>query len=78
MWKAVLILFVTTSTQPVSLLISEFPQAFMKPADCMEFLDTHRDGIMDYVNGLWDAKSKNLIGLSHKITCLQDMSGEAV
>ncbi len=79
MWKVILILFMTTGgVQPDSIAITEFPVSFIQHPKCNEFIDTHRGAIQDYVNLLWNAKSKDLVALHHKIVCIQDTSGEAV
>ena len=79
MWKAILILFMTTGgTTPDSIAITEFPDKFITLPGCHKYIDIHRGDIMELVNIIWDTKTKNLVALHHKITCIQDMSGEAI
>ena len=78
MWKAVLVLFVTSNTQPVATVISEFPKTFMSKTECQSFVAEARpvtEGILLEFAGLAEIKIKVL---HHTLSCLEDTYGEPV
>ncbi len=78
MWKAVLVLFMTSNTQPVSTIISEFPKTFMSKTECQSFVAEARpvtDGILLEFTRLAETKIKVL---HHEISCLENTEGEPV
>jgi len=78
MWKAVLVLFMTSNTQPVSMIISEFPKTFMSKTECQSFVAEARpvtDGILLEFTGLAEMKIKVL---HHELSCMENTEGEPV
>ncbi len=78
MWKAVLVLFMTSNTQPVSTIISEFPKTFMSKTECQSFVAEARpltDGILLEFTRLTETKIKVL---RHVLTCMENSEGEPV
>ena len=78
MWNAVLVLFMTSNTQPVSMIISEFPKTFMSKTECQSFVAGARpviDGSLLEFAGLAEIKIKVL---HHELSCLENTEGEPV
>ncbi len=78
MWKAVLVLFITSNTQPVSMIISEFPKTFMSKTECQSFVAEARpvvDGSLLEITGLAEIKIKVL---HHELSCMENTEGEPV
>ena len=78
MWKAVLVLFMTSNTQPVSTIISEFPKTFMSKTECQSFVAEARpvvDGSLLEFTGLAEMKIKVL---HHELSCMENTEGEPV
>ena len=78
MWKAVLVLFMTSNTQPVSTIISEFPKTFMSKTECQSFVAEARpvtDGILLEFTRLAEIKIKVL---HHELSCMENTDGEPV
>jgi len=78
MWKAVLVLFMTSNTQPVSMIISEFPKTFLRKTECQSFVAEARpviDGSLLEFTGLAEMKIKVL---HHELSCIENTDGEPV
>ena len=78
MWKAVLVLFMTSNIQPVSTFISEFPKTFMSKTECQSFIAEARpvvDGILLEFAGLTETKIKVL---RHALSCMENTDGEPI
>ncbi len=78
MWKAVLVLFMTSNTQPVSTIISEFPKTFMSKTECQSFVAEARpviDGSLLEFTGPAEIKIKVL---HHELSCMENTEGEPV
>ncbi len=78
MWKAVLVLFMTSNTQPVSMIISEFPKTSMSKTECQSFVAEARpvvDGSLLEFTGLAEMKIKVL---HHELSCMENTEGEPV
>ncbi len=78
MWKAVLVLFMTTNTQPIAMMVGQFPQTFVKKTACQDFVA--RTG--KEISGTVEVISKNTkLGvqvLHHEISCIEDTGGQPV
>ncbi len=78
MWKAVLVLFMTSNTQPASMMIVQFPESFMSKTECQSFVAEEQLGIavrLSEFSGLADIKLKVL---DHELGCLEKTDGEPV
>ena len=71
-WKAYLVLFVTGEFRPLAMMMGEFPEVFVKKADCVRFIESGRPDINAAI-----AKLGAVDVLHHELTCLQDETGEA-
>ena len=78
MWKAVLVLFMTSNSQPVSMLVGQFPQTFMKKAQCQKFIAKTSSDINGTVKVFTQYADFGFEVLHHKISCLEDTEGEPV
>ncbi len=78
MWKAVLVLFMTSNIQPVSTIISVLPKAFMSKTECQSFIAEAgpvTDGILLEFTRLAEMKIKVL---HHELSCMENTEGEPV
>jgi len=78
MWKAVLVLFMTSNTQPVSMMIGQFPETFMSKTECQSFVAEARpniDGSLSEFTGLAEIKIKVV---HHELSCIENTDGEPV
>lgn len=78
MWKAVLVLFMTSSTQPVSMMVGQFPETFVNKADCQEFIAQRRGDIEGTVSVFTSYADLGFEVLHHEIGCFEDNGGEPV
>lgn len=78
MWKAVLVLFMTSNTQPVSMMVGQFPQTFMKKAQCQEFVAKTNSDINGTVKVFTKYTKLGFHVLHHELSCLKDTGGEPV
>ena len=78
MWKAVLVLFMISSTQPISTMVGQFPESFVKKTQCQEFVAKMR-GDIDGTIRLFTEKSKlGFEVIHHELSCIEDSDGEPV
>jgi len=76
MWKAVLVLFLTSNTQPARVMIGQFPDSFVTKSKCLEFVSERKDEIDDTIKILTrHAKLKFRI-IKHNLHCIEDTSGD--
>ena len=78
MWKAVLVLFMTSNTQPISMMVGQFPQTFVKKAQCQEFVAKTSSDIDGTVKVFTKYTKLGFQVLSHELSCLEDTRGEPV
>jgi hypothetical protein len=76
MWKAVLVLFMTSSTQPMSMMMGHFPKVFVSKDACQEFISGTRGDIDGTVDVFTKFASLNFEVLHHELSCVEDESGE--
>lgn len=76
MWKAVLVLFMTSSTQPVSTMVGQFPETFMKKTECQAFVDKTRGDIDGTVTVFTKYADLGFKVLHHELSCIEDTDGE--
>lgn len=77
MWKAVLILFMTSNTEPMSMMVGQFPEAFVSEAECQKFVTGTRGEIDQSVEVLTDkGEKKDYSVLHHELSCVVDESGD--
>ena len=78
MWKAILVLFMTSNTQPVAMMIGEFPEFFKNKTECQSFVAKARpdiDGTLSAFTGVTDIKLKVF---HHELSCIKNTGGEPV
>lgn len=76
MWKAILVLFLSSSTQPMSTMMGHFPKAFPTKAECQAFIDHTRREIDTTVDVFTKHGNLNFKVLSHELSCVEDTSGD--
>jgi hypothetical protein len=76
MWKAVLVLFMTSNTQPAAMMVGQFPQTFMKKAQCQEFVAKTSSDIDGTVKVFTKYADLGFEVQHHNLSCLQDTEGE--
>lgn len=78
MWKAVLVLFMTSNTQPISLMVGQFPQTFMKKTQCQEFVAKTGKDIDGTVKVFTKSSKSGMQVLHHELSCLEDTGGQPI
>ena len=78
MWKAVLVLFMTSNAQPVSMMVGQFPEAFMNKTECQSFIAKTNQDIDSTVAVFTKHANLDFKVLHHEISCLEDTEGEPV
>ena len=78
MWKAVLVLFMTSSTQPISTMVGQFPESFIKKAECQEFVARMRGDIDGTIKVFAEHSKLGFEVIHHEMSCLEDSDGEPV
>ena len=78
MWKAVLVLFMTSNTQPISMMVGQFPQTFMKKAQCLEFVAKTSNDIDGTVEVFSKTSKHGVHVLHHELSCLEDTGGQPI
>jgi hypothetical protein len=78
MWKAVLVLFMTSNTQPISMMVGQFPQTFMKKSQCQEFVAKASNDISGTVEVITKNTKLGVHVFHHEISCLEDTGGQPV
>ena len=76
MWKAILILYMTSGMTQDSILIAEYAETFIKEAQCQKFI-VGRD-MNELVGAIETTATNKFTVLDHYFTCIQDTSGRAV
>ena len=73
MWKALLIIFVTSDVSPLGSMAIEFPAAFRTEAACREFLASNSPGALRTVTEIGAAHGIEVLG---SVTdCFEDPKG---
>ena len=83
MWKAVLVLIMTTSQSPVSMVLGVFPQQFITERACEEFVSEKKKEVGESADELAGIASSQMEDpdarlLGHEMSCVIDSSGEPV
>lgn len=94
MWKAVLVLLMTSNAQspdaqppdaqppdaqPLSMMVGEFPNAFTSQNDCQKFVSTSRNEIDRTVEVFTEeGKKQDYSVLHHEVSCVVDESGDSI
>ncbi|RMF02160.1 MAG: hypothetical protein D6773_09075 [Alphaproteobacteria bacterium] len=76
MWKAILVLFMTSSAQPISMVMGQFPEAFLSKNACEAFIDASRKDIAGTIETLTRTVNLRLEVIHHALDCIEDDSGE--
>ncbi|MEC9368629.1 MAG: hypothetical protein VX871_08040 [Pseudomonadota bacterium] len=81
MWKAIFVLFMTTSQTPVSTVMGVFPQSFTSERACRAFVDLKKEEMGDAGDVLARVATSHLADpefklLNHKMSCVVDDSGD--
>ena len=78
MWKAILVLFMTSNAQPVAMMVGQFPELFMSKTECQSFVAKAGPDIdvqLSAFTGITDIKLKVL---HHEMSCIENTGGEPV
>ena len=78
MWKAILVLFMTSNTQPVAMMVGEFPEFFKSKTECQSFVAKAGPDIavkLSAFSGVADIKIKVF---HHEVSCIENTEGEPV
>ncbi len=78
MWKAVLVLFMTSNTQPISTMVGQFPETFVKRTECQAFVAKMRGDIDGTIKVFTKHAKLNFEVIHHEMSCLEDDGGEPV
>lgn len=76
MWKAILVLVLTSSSQPMSMMLGQFPAPFTTEAKCRAFLEKTRGDIDKTVEVFVQQREAGVEVLDHRLSCVEDTSGE--
>jgi hypothetical protein len=76
MWKAVLVLFMTSNSQPMSMMMGQFPEVFVSKDACQKFISGTRGEVDGTVDFFTKHASLNFEVLHHEISCVEDETGE--
>ena len=75
MWKAILVLFVTTNSNPMATMIGQFPDQFVSRADCQAFIAVKRGEVNGSVEIVTKRTTENAEILHHELGCVEDTTG---
>lgn len=75
MWKAILVLFMTTNTQPMSMVLGQFPKAFVSKSACQTFIAGMRGDVAGTVAVFTKHANLDFEVLHHELSCIEDESG---
>ncbi len=78
MWKAVLVLFMTSNAQPVSMMVGQFPEIFLSEAKCQAFVAEASNDIVGTVSAFAELDNIDFKVLHHQMSCLESNDGEPV
>ncbi|MEM8743129.1 MAG: hypothetical protein AAGF14_00685 [Pseudomonadota bacterium] len=78
MWKAVLVLFMTSSTQPIAMMVGQFPETFVKKVECQEFVTKMRGDINGTIKMFTQNANLGFEVVHHEMSCLENEDGEPV
>lgn len=78
MWKAILVLFMTSNTQPMSMMMGQFPEVFASRDACQEFISGTRGDIAGSVDVLTAKANLGFEVLHHELSCVEDQSGSPI
>jgi hypothetical protein len=76
MWKAVLIIIMTSNTSPMSMMVGQFPDTFMSEVACESFIEVTIEDI-DITIQIFNRYAKlGFEVINHEINCLEDSDGD--
>ena len=78
MWKAVLVLFMTSNAQPVSMMVGQFPEIFMSKEKCQAFVAEAHGDIAGTVSAFTALANTDIKVLHSEMSCLENNDGEPV
>ena len=78
MWKAILVLFMTSNTQPVALMVGQFPELFMSKTECQSFVAKARPDINGQLAAFTGVADIKLKVLHHEMSCIENTDGQPV
>lgn len=84
MWKAVLVLLMTSNAptpqaEPLSMMVGEFPNAFVTQDDCQKFVSGSQSEIDRTVEVFTEeGKKKDYSVLHHEVSCVVDEAGDPI
>ena len=78
MWKAILVLFMTSNAQPVSMMVGQFPEVFLSKAKCQTFVAEARNDIVGTVAAFTALANTDVKVLHSEMSCMENNDGEPV
>jgi hypothetical protein len=78
MWKAILVLFMTTSSQPMSTMVGQAPVPFVSRADCQEFIAVKRVEIDSTIDVVAKRAARDAELVHHELSCVEDTTGAPI
>lgn len=78
MWKAILVLFMSTSTHPMSTMVGQFPVPFVSKADCQQFIAVKRVEIDSTIDVVAKRAARDAELVHHELSCVEDTSGAPI
>lgn len=78
MWKAVLVLFITSDAAPMSMMMGQFPQVFATETTCKTFVESKRSDIGGAIAAVGKVGKLEIEVVRHMISCVEDDSGDPI
>jgi hypothetical protein len=78
MWKAVLIIIMTSNTSPMSMMAGHFPDTFMSEVACESFIEIKKKEIDDTLKVFKEYAELDFEVINHELSCLEDTDGDPV
>ncbi len=76
MWKAVLVLFITSDAAPMSMMMGQFPEVFASKSTCQTFVDSKRSDVSGALNAVGELERFDFEVVRHTMSCVEDDSGD--
>ncbi len=78
MWKAILVLFMTSNSQPVAMMVGQFPESFMSKTECQSFVAKAGPDINVQLSSFTGVTELKLKVLHHQLSCIENTDGQPV
>lgn len=78
MWKAMLVLFLTSNNQPSAMMVGTFPERFAVYSDCEKYITKVGADINTTVKEFTQYTEMGFEVKGHELTCVKDHEGELI